>query len=253
MDQLVSIILPVCNAQDNLSICLDSLLNQKHQNFEVIAIDDNSKDKSVSILKDYKKIDRRIKLSTNVKRYGLAITLNRAIRKAKGNFITFMNSSDKNSVWRIKKQLEFLNKNPKIVAVGTQAINIDKKGKIIEKSDLPYEHDFIYKNFIRGISVQFETIMINRRLIPRDLLCFSHNKYPFVYIEAFVKLFRYGNFANLTDYLYYRREKPANLSKMTAIERVSKLINLTIKSVAIYDYHPSLRALFSPFSQINLN
>jgi glycosyltransferase involved in cell wall biosynthesis len=253
MDQLVSIILPVCNAQDNLSVCLDSLLNQKHQNFEIIAIDDNSKDESASILKDYRKLDRRIKLSTNVKRYGLAITLNRALKKAKGDFITFMNPSDKNSVWRIKKQLEFLKKNLKIVAVGTQAANIDNKGKITNKTDLPYEHDYIYKNFIRGISVQFETIMINKRLIPCDLLCFSHNKYPFVYIEAFVKLFQYGKFANLMDYLYYRREKPADSIKMTTGESISKLINLTIKSVAMYDYRPSLRAIFSPFARINLN
>lgn len=252
MEPLVSVILPVCNADDYLPDCLDSLLNQKHQNLEIIAVDDKSKDKSVSILRKYRKIDKRLKVTTNVKRYGLAVTLNRALRKAHGDFITFMNPHDKNSMWRIKKQLDYLKNNPNVVAVGTQAINIDEKGKIIQKTDLPHSHENIYQNFIRGLSMQLESIMINKKRIPRDLLYFQQNKYPFVYIEAFVKLFKYGQFANLMQHLYYHRGKPVTASKLSATGRFTKIISLFVKSVASYDYRPSLRALLPPFARINV-
>lgn len=248
MESLVSIVLPVCNSGNYLNECLDSLLKQKHQNIEIIAIDDNSKDESAKILRRFRKIDKRIKFSTNVKRYGLSVTLNRAIKKAKGDFITFMNPNDVNSVWRIKKQLDFLNKNPKIVAVGTQAVAIDDKGKAYEKTSLPQEHEPIYQNFLHGLSVQLETIMINQRLIPRDLLYFSHNKYPFVYLETYVKLFKYGKFANLMQHLYFHRGKPFSNSRLTKTDQLLRHITVAIKSITIYDYRPSLSSLLQPFA-----
>jgi glycosyltransferase involved in cell wall biosynthesis len=248
---LVSIILPVCNASTHLPACLDSLLKQKHEQIEVIAVDDFSKDASVKILKQYQKLDKRIKVFTNVKRYGLAITLNRALKKAKGEFVTFMNPHDVNSVWRIKKQLDFLEKNPKVVAVGTQSVSIDEKGKHIEKTQLPVEHEHIYSSFLQGLSVQFETIMINRTRIPSDLLYFAQNKYPFVYMETFVKLFQYGKIANLLQHLYYHRGRPVTAHTMSKTQRAFKFIQLTAKSVAVYDYRPSVRHFIAPLVRTN--
>ena len=246
IEPLVSIILPVCNAARHLPDCLESILKQKHEKIEVIAIDDFSKDDSVAILKQYSRKDKRIKVFTNVKRYGLAISLNRALKNAKGEFVTFMNPHDLNSVWRIKKQLEFLSKNPKVVAVGTQAVTIDDKGKQVEKTNLPTEHEHIYQSFLKGLAVQFETIMINRRRIPKDLLYFTHNKYPFVYVETFMKLFQYGKFANLLQHLYYHRGHPVGSTRFSKREKMSKFVQIAIKSVAVYDYRPSIRSIFSP-------
>lgn len=248
MDSLVSVILPVCNSDKYLSRCLDSLLSQKHENLEIIAIDDSSNDESVEILKIYRRLDKRIKFSQNVKRYGLATTLNRALKKAKGDFITFMNPNDVNSVWRIKNQIDFLLTNPKVVAVGTQTVAIDEKGNHIERLNLPSEHDHIYSQFIHGISVQLESLMINKRLIPRDLLYFTHTRYPFVYIETFIKLFKYGKFANLTKHLYYHRGKPVNPQKTTKFDKFLKHALITLKSITVHDYRPSFSAFFQPFA-----
>jgi hypothetical protein len=157
-----------------------------------------------------------------------------------------MNPHDVNSVWRIKKQLEFLSKNPDVVAVGTQAVSIDDQGTPVEKTELPSEHANIYDSFLHGVSVQFETLMINRRRIPSDLLHFAHNKYPFVYVEAFIKLFQYGKFANLVQHLYYHRGRQVTASKFTKKDKILKQLELAIKSVAEYDYRPSIRAFLSP-------
>ncbi len=253
MEPLVSVILPVCNAADYLPHCLDSLLKQKHENIEIIAIDDNSKDASLSILKQYRKLDKRISYSANVKRYGLAITLNRALKKAQGDFITFMNPYDINSVWRIKKQLDFLRDNPKFVAVGTQVAKMSANHKIEEKLHLPHDPEQVYKQFMRGVGVHFETLMINKRSIPRDLLYFKSNQYPFVYIEAFVKLFQYGKITNLLEHFYYHRGKTTHKHKLSKTNQVFKRFSLAIKSFAEYDYRPSLSSFFSPRIKPNLN
>lgn len=247
MDSLVSVILPIRNSEEHLTDCLESLINQKHQNLEIIAVDDNSKDHSLDILKRFRRNDKRLKFSVNVKRYGLAISLNRALKKARGEFIAFMNPNDVNSVWRLKNQLDYLKKNPRIVAVGTQAVSIDKKGKTIDKSELPSEHEQIYPNFLQGLAVQFESIMINKKRIPSDLLYFTHDKYPFVYLEVFMKLFRYGKFANLKKHLYYHRG--LHISK--SINKTERYINhmlMVVKSFMVYDYRPSLRTLVLPFT-----
>ncbi len=246
IEPLVSIILPVCNAARHLPACLESILKQKHEKIEVIAIDDFSKDDSVAILEQYSKLDNRIKVFTNVKRYGLAVTLNRALQRAQGDFVTFMNPHDVNSVWRIKKQIDFLENNPKVVAVGTQAVTIDEKGKQVDRTNLPAEHEHIYQSFLKGIAVQLETIMINRKRIPKDLLHFTHNKYPFVYVETFMKLFQYGKFANLIQHLYYHRGQPVGSTRITRKEKMSKFVQIAIKSVAVYDYRPSIRSFLTP-------
>lgn len=247
IEPLVSVILPVYNAGVNLPHCIESLLKQKHQKIEIIAIDDNSKDNSVRVLNKYKKRDNRIKVYRNVKRYGLAVSLNRALKRAHGDFVTFMNPHDINSVWRIKKQLQFLKDNPKVVAVGTQAISIDEKGKSVEKTDLPEQHEAIYASFLQGLSVQFETLMINRKRIPRDLLYFVNNKYPFVYTETFVKLFQYGKIANLLQHLYYHRGMQIASIRLTRKEKFFKQMNILVKSITMHDYRPSLKTVLEPF------
>src|SRR3989344_1390069 len=103
---IVSIVLPVHNSERFLSDCIKSLKRQTYRKIEIIAIDDMSSDNSFKILKEFAKKDKRIRIYRNIKRYGIAITLNRLIKKAKGDFIAFMDSGDISSSQRIKKQIE---------------------------------------------------------------------------------------------------------------------------------------------------
>ncbi|MDE2025356.1 MAG: glycosyltransferase family 2 protein, partial [Patescibacteria group bacterium] len=76
---LISVILPIRNADRFLASCIDSLLCQNYENIEIIATDDASIDGSLGILNAFKKEDKRLKVFKNVKKYGLAITLNRCL------------------------------------------------------------------------------------------------------------------------------------------------------------------------------
>lgn len=247
---LVSVLLPVHNCEDFLEDSLKSLVKQSYRQIEIIALDDKSSDSSVKILRYYAKKYKKIRVYKNIKRYGIVVTLNRLLRRAKGDYIAFMDAGDISSRQRIKKQLDFLMENPKVVAVGSQCRFINDKGKTIGKSSFPKENQFIYSSPLHGISMQFETVLINTTIIPKDLLCFKINSNHFVYSDVLMKLLPYGKFANLHQYLHYHRSHPKVYFGDLRTHFFS-LFKLWIKSIADYDYQLSIRSFFSPVIKQN--
>ena len=79
---LISIVMPVRNAESFLSDCLNSILNQTHTNWELLALDDHSTDKSLHILRSYQKKDKRIKVFSNKRQLGVSKTANKLIKRA---------------------------------------------------------------------------------------------------------------------------------------------------------------------------
>ena len=242
---LVSILLPVHNCERFLVDSLKSLVGQNYRQIEIIAIDDKSSDKSLKILKSFAKKYKKVRVYRNIKRYGISMTLNRLLRRAKGDCIAFMSAKDISAKSRIKKQVEFLLKNQGVVAIGSQCIFMNDKGKIIGKSDFPKENQFINQSPLHGISMQFETVLINTALIPKDLLRFQTNSYHFIYSDMLMKLLPYGKFANLPKYFHYHRNDPKAYFGDLRIHLMS-LIKLWIKSIANYDYQLSAKSFFTP-------
>ncbi len=242
---LISIILPVHNSSEYLRECIKSLLSQSYRNIEVLAIDDDSKDDSYKTLRKFAKKDKRLKVSRNVKRYGIGITLNRIIKKTKGSFIAFMDAEDVSTKDRLKKQLLYLKLNPNVVAVGTQCFFISRNDKKIGKSSFPKENERIYSSPHHGVSMQFETVMINKNLLPKDVLRFDTKSNPFIYSDVFLKLLTYGKFANLRNYLHYHRNHPKVYLKDLR-ENLIQLIQLFIKSITFYNHSFSIRSFFAP-------
>jgi glycosyltransferase involved in cell wall biosynthesis len=245
---LVSIVLPVSNAGSYLSECLDSLLNQTYKEIEVIAIDDNSSDNSYSLLRKYKKKDGRLRVYKNKKRYGISVCFNRAVKKARGGYITFMDAHDKSTLYRIKRQLLFLQNNPKIAAVGAQCTFLTADGKKIEKSTFPSDPEGIKQSLLGGLGVKFETLLINRARIPKDLLKFTTNAYPFIYTDVLLKLMQYGHIVNLEQYLHYHRQMTKKA--YVQLDRIEKWLStgkVWVKTLRNEDTRPPLRDLIPSF------
>lgn len=89
----ISVIVPVYNVEDLLSKCLDSILNQSFKDFELLLIDDGSKDKSGSICEEYAKKDSRI-IVYHKENGGLSSARNFGVGRALGDYITFIDSDD---------------------------------------------------------------------------------------------------------------------------------------------------------------
>lgn len=243
---LVSILLPVWNVGHYLPDCLDSLLESSYTNIELIAIDNFSKDDSWKILRLYKTLDKRIKIYRNVKNYDKAITCNRLVRKAKGQYIVFMDAKDMVYKHKFAKQVAFLEKNPKAAAVGTQCTFINSLGKKTGKSNFPTATNEIYERPLHAVSTDFETMMINRQTLPKDALYFNPNS-NLLYSDIIVKLLQFGDVYNLPSFLQYRRHE--NPDRHMTFRKIPSLIKLWITSIDSYDYKFSFRSLFSSFKQ----
>lgn len=90
----ISVIIPVYNVEAYLPRCLDSVLAQTFDDIEVLCINDCSSDKSLDILKDFAKRDERVKVFSNEKNIGGALSRNVGLDNATGEYIYFLDSDD---------------------------------------------------------------------------------------------------------------------------------------------------------------
>jgi glycosyltransferase involved in cell wall biosynthesis len=91
---LISIIIPVYNVEKYISRCLDSILNQTFQDFEIILVNDISPDNSSEIAENYSKKDTRIRIIDNQENSGAAWSRMVGYSNARGNYITFCDPDD---------------------------------------------------------------------------------------------------------------------------------------------------------------
>lgn len=102
-DFLISIVIPIYNAEKYLEECLNSIKNQTYKNFEVIMVNDGSKDESETICKRFSEDDSRFRYFTK-SNGGVSSARNLGLDNVKGDFITFIDSDD----WIAEKHLELL-------------------------------------------------------------------------------------------------------------------------------------------------
>lgn len=103
----ISIIVPVYNSEKTLAKCIDSILNQTFQDFELILINDNSSDNSLKICEEYTKKDLRVKVINHEKNLGVSAARNSGLDIAIGEYIGFVDSDD----YIEQKMYEILYKN----------------------------------------------------------------------------------------------------------------------------------------------
>ncbi|HGF6562056.1 glycosyltransferase [Providencia sp. wls1922] len=166
MKELVSVILPVYNAEKFLHDSLNSVINQSYSNLEIIVIDDGSSDNSLSIIKNFN--DKRIKIISRENK-GLIHSLNEGLNIAKGNYIARMDADDIARSDRIETQLKFLLKNKDISIVGSYANLIDENGVNIGIKKKPSSDLTIKTICFFGSPFIHPAVMFNKLLIKEQL------------------------------------------------------------------------------------
>lgn len=106
---LLSVIIPVYNAEKYLSACIESVLNQTLEDFEIILVDDGSTDNSKVILKSYENIDKRVRIF-HQQNSGPSKARNVGISYAKGNYIVFVDADDYIDRNYLKEAYNFMKK-----------------------------------------------------------------------------------------------------------------------------------------------
>lgn len=127
----VSVIIPVYNVQEYLQRCIDSVLKQTFKDFELILIDDGSKDNSYEIMKKNAELDKRIKVFRH-ENSGPAITRNKGIDLAKGKYIMFIDSDDYIDEDYIENYYKYASYDYDIVMGGYKKVD-DNKTNFVRK------------------------------------------------------------------------------------------------------------------------
>ncbi len=107
----ISVIMAVYNRANYLGRCIGSLLDQTHEDWELIAVDDGSDDDTFDVLKEYSNNYSNIKIFWQTNRK-LPLSRNKGISEASGKYITFLDSDDEYEKDHLEKHLEFMKNNP---------------------------------------------------------------------------------------------------------------------------------------------
>ena len=132
-DPYISVVLPVYNRSQFLTLTIDSVLNQTFKDFELIIVDDGSGNpECLKILNDYKGRDARIQV-IHQENGGPGQARNTGISNAQGHYIAFMDDDDISHPTRLDEQSKFLDQYPGVAAVAVLLQHINCKGRPIDK------------------------------------------------------------------------------------------------------------------------
>lgn len=129
MEELVSIIIPVYNAEKYLNVCLDSVLSQTYRNIEIICINDGSSDNSLSMLREYEEKDSRVKVIDKMNS-GVSAARNDGIRAAHGSWIAFVDADDWIDVETIEKAVLKANNTGAVVVMWAYTSERENKSSV---------------------------------------------------------------------------------------------------------------------------
>jgi len=202
----VTVLMPVFNGERFLQEAIESILQQTHRDFELLIINDGSTDRSRDIILTFD--DPRITLVENPENLGLAATLNVGLGLAKHELIARQDADDLSLPERLARQVDFLEKNPSVVLVGTQAVIIDlqgfRKGRVLDRA---CTHDSIRWDLLFDNSFTHSSVMFRRSIIAQLGGYDSAFRYCQDY-ALWTQVARHHCVANLDDCLVHYRVHP---------------------------------------------
>jgi glycosyltransferase involved in cell wall biosynthesis len=202
----VSVLLPVHDGERFLPEAVESILAQSFRDFELLAVDDGSRDGSAAILDAYARRDARVRV---VRRphAGLVAALNEGLALARGERIARMDADDIAHPDRLALQLEHLRLHPEILALGADVLVIDPDGWPIRRLDVPLHHEAIDAALLRG---RGEALVHPAAMFQREALYavggYRESCRHAEDVDLYLRLAERGRLANLPQTLLrYRR------------------------------------------------
>ena len=163
IDGLVSIITPAYNAAAYIAETIESVLNQTYTNWEMLIVNDCSKDNTAEIVESYAKKDKRINLINLKQNSGTAIARNAAIQNAKGRYIAFLDSDDLWKKEKLQKQIEFMQQNGYAFTFTAYEHFRDTKKNV--QNIVKVSKSLNYKQALKGNQIGCLTVMVDRQQI----------------------------------------------------------------------------------------
>ncbi len=163
IDDLVSLITPAYNAAAYIAETIESVLVQTYPNWEMLIVNDCSKDNTVEIVQSYAEKDKRIKLINLKQNSGAAVARNTAIQNAKGRYIAFLDSDDLWKKEKLQKQIDFMQQNGYAFTYTSYEHFKETKENIQKQVQIPKSLN--YQQALKGNQIGCLTVMLDRKQI----------------------------------------------------------------------------------------
>ncbi|MCL4735722.1 MAG: glycosyltransferase [Candidatus Omnitrophica bacterium] len=213
---LLSVFMPVFNAEAWLSKALESILSQTFTDFELIVVDDGSSDRSVEIIRSFSDSRLRLIQQDNL---GCYPARNRAIQEARGAFLANMDADDISLPDRFQAQVDYLREYPEAILVGTASLGCDREDvvRLPQPMALEYDPSIGIPHVLTAGSTLFSspftcaTILFRKELAKKiggydERLCFSAD------VDFVIRASFHGRIACLPIPLYVFRLLPHAIS-----------------------------------------
>lgn len=238
----ISVIVPVYNAEKYLDSCIQSVLKQTYQNWELILIDDGSKDKSGSIADQYKQAENRIRV-IHQQNAGVSTARNQGLNIATGDYIAFLDADDELTTDCLKKLLK--------TAVENHADIVAGKCSSDRKLTDPLDEITVW----RGEEALKNALMDNpftysawAKLFRRE--CIGNTRFvPEIKINEdsyfiFQLLTKKPTFVGIEDEVYLYRENPDSASRAVFSEKFFDVLRVAdLKHEIIENQFPAMLTL----------
>lgn len=223
-----SILLPVYNAEKTIGETLQSIINQKYKDYEIIIINDGSTDLSERIIYTFQ--DTRIKYYKNETNKGLIYTLNKGINLCKGQYIIRIDADDIMLPQRIAIQIAFMDKNPEIIASGSSIIKFATKSKSTHVYVPPLTPDEIKSKILLGSPIPHPSSIIRKEAFTRYNIQYDYNYLHAEDYKLWYDLSQHGLLANIKEPLIKYRCSETQIShqyntkQIEIAKKIKKLI-----------------------------
>ncbi len=160
MEKKVSVIVPYYQNLQYVFQCLQSIYIQNYKNFEIIFIYDDKNKNDLSIIKKKIKKSKKIKIFENHKNLGVSKSRNIGLKKAKGQYIAFLDSDDFWKKNKLYKQIKFMEKNS--LDFSFTAYDVLKNNKLFKREVRP---NYSYNDLIKKCDIGLSTVIISSKLL----------------------------------------------------------------------------------------
>jgi glycosyltransferase involved in cell wall biosynthesis len=211
----VSIGMPVYNCEKTLAVSIQSILNQTFTNWELIVIDDGSRDKTLTAAQQFN--DRRIRIVAGQRNFGLPRRLNQAVQLSSGRYFARMDGDDIAYSERLAKQVAFLDQHPEVDLLATAVSVFKDDGSLLGLRPVPVSHRAICAHPWAGFPMPHPTWM-------GTLGWFRANPYRANAVrmedkELLFRTYAKSTFACLDEVLLAYRESSMSFSKVLLARR----------------------------------
>ena len=236
---LVSVVMPAHNAQKYISGAIESILNQTFKKFELIIVNDCSKDKTLEIIKYFSKKDPRIKIVNNDKRLDIAGSLNKGISKASSNIIVRMDADDISLPNRLELQYKLIESSKNIAAVGANIMLMDSEGKEIGSRRYPHSSKDLKSCLFRYSSFA-HPVVVFRKDIFDQVGGYDPKFSPTEDLDLWFRLGRKYKFGSIPETLlkYRLYEKSSSHKSLKDVEIL--VFKIRLNAIIKHGFRPSL-------------